>query len=95
VKAMVPLCNMKIITLHNEDLIKSPRKQLLRLCNFLEVQCGEDYLGACEKKLFPKVSRSRDKIVWPPDVKADINKRMKQYSFFQGYTFDDDYYQTT
>ena len=95
VKAMVPLCNMKVLTVYNEDLIHSPRQQLLRLCRFLDVQCDEDYLKTCEKKLFPEISRTRDRIVWPPDVKAEINNRMKQYSFFQGYTFDDDFYQTT
>ena len=92
VKEMVPLCNMKVIEVHNEDLIRYPRKQLQRLCSFLDVHCSEDYLRTCESKIFPEVSRTRDKIVWQPDVKADVQKRMQHYSFFRGYTFQDDFY---
>ena len=92
VKEMVPLCDMKVIEVHSENLIRSPRKQLQRLCNFLDVHCSEEYMQRCESKIFPEVSRTRDKIVWPPDVKADVQNRMQHFPFFRGYTFEDDIY---
>ena len=92
VKEMVPLCDMKVIEVHSENLIRSPRKQLQHLCNVLDVYCSEEYLQTCESKIYPEVSRTRDKIVWPPDVKADVQKRMQHIPFFGGYTFEDDFY---
>ena len=95
VREMVPLCNMKVIEIHNEDLIRSPRDQMSRLCHFLEIDCNEHFLTTCQKKVFPEISRTRDKILWPEDVKENILNRMQEFSFFKGYTFKDDFYNPT
>lgn len=91
-KEMVPLCGMKILDVHNEDLVKNPRRELQRMCQFLEVDCPESYLEACESKAYKHVSRTRDLLYWPPDLRAQVEENIERYSFFRGYTFEDDYY---
>lgn len=95
VKEMVPLCGMEILEVHNEDLVKDPRKELKRMCGFLEVECSEGYLSACESKCYGKVSRTRDKVFWTPELRLLVKEKMSQYPFFRGYTFEDDYYNPT
>lgn len=92
VKEMVPLCGMRLLEVHNEDMVQNPRRELLRMCEFLEVECPESYLQACESKAYKQVSRTRDIVYWPAELRAQVEANMKEYSFFRGYTFEDDYY---
>lgn len=92
VQEMVPLCGMKILEVHNEDLVKDPRKELLRMCEFLGVGCPEEYLQKCESKSYRNVSRTRDKVHWPSHLRDRVKERIKEYSFFRGYSFEEDYY---
>ena len=92
VKRMVPLCGMKVIEVHSEDIVRSPRKELQRLSHFLEVDFSEKYLQTCEDKIFKNVSRTRDRVVWPAAVRADVERRIQKFSFFRGYTFEQDFY---
>ena len=92
VQEMVPECGMKVLEVHNEDIVKNPRRELRRLCNFLGVDCPEQYLQKCESKSFKKVSRTRDKVYWPPHLRQLVEERMRKYSFFRGYSFEEDYY---
>ena len=92
VEEMIPLCGMNVLEIHSEDLVKDPRRELDRMCQFLEVECSEVYLKACEKKVYRNVSRTRDKVYWPPYIKAQVIENIQKYSFFRGYTYDDDFY---
>jgi hypothetical protein len=92
VKEMVPLCGMKILDVHNENMVKDPRKELERMCKFLGVECPEEYLQKCEMKSYRSVSRTRDKVYWPPRLKLMVKERIQSYPFFRGYTFEEDFY---
>ena len=92
VQEMVPLCGMKILEIHNEDMVKDPRKEILRMCEFLEVDCPDSYLQACESKAYRNVSRTRDLVYWSAEMRAQVEANTNKYSFFRGYTFEDDYY---
>ena len=92
VEEMIPLCGMNVLEIHSEDLVEDPRRELNRMCQFLEVECSEVYLKACENKVYRNVSRTRDKVYWPPYIKAQVIENIQKYSFFRGYTYDDDFY---
>ena len=92
VKEMVPMCGMKVLEVHIENVVRSPRKEMQRLCKFLDVDFSEQYLQTCEQKIFKNVSRTRDKVVWPTAIKAEVERRMELFPFFKGYTFKDDFY---
>lgn len=92
VQEMIPLCGMKILEVHNEDLVKDPRRELERMCKFLDVGCPDEYLEKCESKSYRNVSRTRDKVFWPPHLRQKVEERMNMYSFFRGYSFEADHY---
>ena len=92
VHEMAPLCGMNILEVHNEDFVQNPRRELLRICEFLDVDCPEDYVRVCESKTYRKVSRTRDLVLWPPYLKQQVEESIKNYPFFRGYTFEDDLY---
>lgn len=92
VQEMIPLCGMKILEVHNEDLVENPQREIKRMCKFLGVECPEDYLQKCENKSYRSVSRTRDQVFWPPNLRERVEERIDMYSFFKGYSFEEDYY---
>ena len=92
VHEMVPFCGMTVLEVHNEDFIQNPRRELQRLCKFLDVDCPEGYLEVCEKKTYNKISRTRDLIYWPLSLKQTVEEAIKKYPFFRGYSFEEDFY---
>ena len=89
---MIPLFNLTVLEVHIEDFIQDPRNTLQRLCDFIEVECLEDYLQLCLKNAFSSVSRTRDLVVWPPELRAAIDREKQKYPFFRGYSFESDYW---
>ena len=79
---------LKLLEIHLDDLISNPRHEILSVCRFLEVECSEDYLKACEGKTFSSTSKSRDKVVWTNSLRTKINTAINKYDFFSRYTFD-------
>ena len=82
---MVPLCNMTVLEIHDEDLVRNPVKTVTRICNFLGVECPARYLDACVRKVFPEVSKTRDRVKWPPSLRSWIEEQMHKYPFFHRY----------
>ena len=82
---MVPLCNMTVLEIHNEDLVRNPAATVTRICNFLGVECPAWYLDACVRKVFPEVSKTRDRVKWPPSLRSWIEEQLYKYPFFNRY----------
>ena len=80
--------SLRLLEVHLEDLVAHSRREILSFCKFLEVECSEDYLQACEAKLFPSASKSRDVVVWNDELRNRINKATKKYDFFSRYSFE-------
>lgn len=79
-----------VIEVHNCDLVKEPAGVVMKMCEFLGVDCPLDYVQTCVEKTFKTVSKSRDLIVWPQHLKAIVEERKHKYPFFHRYTFDGD-----
>ena len=86
VAAMIASCNMTVLEIHLDDLLRDPRKVLNRLCEFLEVDCIEDYVRACGTKVRPPpVTPMRALVSWPAEVASYVYQEASKYPFFRRY----------
>ena len=75
--------------LKHESLIASPRVSLEHLCRFLGAQPADDYLSDCARIVYQVPHRSRYDVPWDAELINIVEKRMRQFSFLQGYSFED------
>ena len=78
----------RVLTLHSEDVIANPKKQLKKLCRFLEVTCSEDYLNDCSSIIYKSTSKTRTTIAWKDAQKREIEQAIKDIPFLRRYTFE-------
>ena len=80
--------NLDIIVIHNKDLISDPRNTLVKLCNFLNVTCSNEYLQICTDKIYKTESVTRHMIEWTDDQLGVIQQNIDNFSWFKGYHFN-------
>lgn len=80
---------LKLVTLevHNVDFIRNTRKTMLRICQFLGLECTESYLQLCDAVAYDRPSKSRDSVAWTRDIRQYIDQLIKDYPFFNRYSF--------
>lgn len=89
VRDMVQDMKLNLLEIHLEELISSPRNVVHEICEFLGVPCEEEYVEVCQNKVYKHASRSRDLVTWPVYIQRHIEKAIKEFKFFRGYSFDD------
>ena len=77
----------KTTDIHCSDLIDNPREEITKLCEFLEVQCSEDYISKCASHVFTEESHTSKLINWPSDVKESIQNKLDSISVFKAYNY--------
>ena len=87
---MVPELEMDVLQVHLTDLVTNPRRELQRMCDFLEVECMEEFLVNCENTLFKELSKSRTSIDWTDEQKRTIENHLKNIPFLRRYSFISD-----
>ena len=86
VEAMIAACNMTVLEIHTDDLLQAPRLVLNRLCEFLNIDCFDDYVRACSAKVRPPPATAvRHLVSWPSEVTAYVLKETSKYPFFRRY----------
>ena len=85
-------CNVKVLHVYIEDFVKDPKSAIQSICDFLALECSAEYLQQCSDKAFKSVSRTRDLLVWSPRTRATIEKMIKKFSFFRGYSFESSFW---
>ena len=83
--------NITVVEVHIEDYIRSPRSVIEELCHSLGVDCSQHYVEECARKAYSSVSRSRDHISWPPNVRYFVEQQIKKFPFFKGYSLKNDF----
>ena len=73
----------------HEDFIASPKEHLRLACQFLGVECADAYLQACAAKAYPSPHKTRSKVRWTPDQKAQVAELIRKYPWFEGYNYED------
>ena len=81
--------NLNVLNIHLVDLIENPGRILKEMCTFLSVECTQDYINICTKKLFKKEPRTRDTVFWPEWlVERVYTEIIKPLPSFRRYSFD-------
>ena len=80
----------KLLEVHNTDLVHYPKETIFEICEFLELECSDDYLDVCAGKIFKSTSRTRNMVVWPTKLKNMIERRIKKYDMLERYDFNSD-----
>ena len=77
-----------VIDIPGHETVLRPKETLRRLCDHLGVTCSEEYFEKCSKILFDTPSVTRNTVVWTKEQIQRVTKKMKQYPFLEGYSFD-------
>jgi hypothetical protein len=74
-----------LLTIHLEDFIANPQRELLRLTGFVGMEVDVPYVQACCSLVRRSESRTRELIDWPPLILARIAAQRKKCSFLKRY----------
>jgi hypothetical protein len=77
-----------MLDLRHEELMASPRERLTQLCRFVGLEPMPEYLDGCASMLYPEPRRSRNEVSWPPELCAEVQRRIGKYDFLAGYDFE-------
>lgn len=91
VMAMLKEWNLDVLEVHSADHVRDPKGTMQRICNFLEVECPDDYLQQCYDKTFKTLSRSRELVVWSEEILKMVEEGRRKFPFFLRYSFEKDY----
>lgn len=73
-----------------ETLIGHPGRELTRMCGFLGLQAGDDYVDDCAKVLFDSARAPRLDGAWTAELIEDVARRIAGVPFLSGYDFEHD-----
>ena len=72
----------------HEDMCRDPRRQLSRLCDFLEVPIPDGYTEDCASRVVQEQHKSRLDIDWSPQLKQTVARAIEKYDFLSGYDWE-------
>ena len=78
-----------VLEIVQEEYVRNPRYYVKLICTSLHLSCTREYIDACVKKAYTETTRSRDLLVWPPDIKKRIKDEAKKYPFFSAYLLEE------
>ena len=79
----------ELLDVYHEDVIADPRRELTRLCRFLDLEASDSYLDACAAVVSPAPHRQRESVEWPPGVVDSFEQRLREYPYLAHYSFRD------
>ena len=68
-----------------EGLIANPKGTIMDICDFLQLECSEDYITKCAAKVFPSKSSTRKIVEWPSDILEYIETSAKAFPYLEEY----------
>jgi hypothetical protein len=77
-----------LLTVRYEDLVADPRRQLVQVLDFLDLDVAEAHLAACAALLAPDPVRERDLITWSHLDLTEVQRTIDTVGFLRGYGFD-------
>ena len=79
--------DLDLMRLHLVDLVTKPQQYLQEICDFLHLDCTEDYLRTCEESIFSELSQTQGLIEWRPDQLALVQELIDEVPWLRRYTF--------
>ncbi len=77
------------LDLRHEDMIADPVTWLPRLCSFVGVTAGDDYVRDCASIIYKRPHQSRHEAPWTDELVGMVERRMAAFSFLEGYRFEE------
>ena len=84
-KNMTEACNLTVLEIYDEDFIQDPKSTMKIICEFLDLECTEEYLQLCYDKTYRSMSRTRNWVKWTPEALKYVSNQIKDYPFFHRY----------
>ena len=78
-------CNLTVLEVYSEDFIEDPKATMKKICDFLDLECWDEYLQDCYDKTYKSMSKTRNVVNWTPEVLEYIRRELKHYPFFSRY----------
>lgn len=78
----------RILQVHYEDFVTSPVSELERVCRYLGVDPDPRYLEECANIVDNDFEDSRNRISWSSGWIEEVERRMLDFPFLEGYSFD-------
>ncbi|MBD3397820.1 sulfotransferase [Candidatus Micrarchaeota archaeon] len=76
-----------IFDIRHEDVILNPKNEITKMCDFLGLDATDEYLQDCSNPIFKRISKTRKKINWTPNLIEKVSEKMKEYPFLKGYSY--------
>ena len=77
-----------IFLYRHEDMCRDPRRQLVRLCDFLEAPIPAGYTEDCASRVVREPYKSRCEIDWSPRLKQMVAATIEKHDFLSGYDWE-------
>ncbi len=77
-----------VMVVRHESFVADAKAALKELCSFLGVTSPDDYLDACASIVYESPHMSRHDSPWTPDSIRSLEREMKRFPFFEGYSWD-------
>ncbi|KAJ7381909.1 hypothetical protein OS493_038342 [Desmophyllum pertusum] len=77
-----------VLDVPSMEIVKNPANTLRKICTFLDITCAEQYLQDCAATVHPVPSITRDFIEWTAEQKNSVYERMRKFSFFEGFSYE-------
>jgi len=81
------LASSDLFELRHETFVDRPQVKLKELCHFLGQDAPQDYLDDCAVIVHKSPHQSRHDASWDQDSIGLVKKRIAEFSFLQGYSF--------
>ena len=78
-----------ILDVRHESLIEDPKREMNRICNFLELEDKNNYVDDCASIIFKSPSKTRKKAPWTPQWRKEVEEGIRKFSFLKDYTYND------
>ncbi len=78
----------RLLKVYYEDLVREPSTQLKRVGEYLGFDTATPYLDACAAVVEKGFEDSRGRIEWHDRWIEEVETRIEQFDFLQGYTFE-------
>jgi hypothetical protein len=77
----------EVLTVHLEDVVRQPQRELLKMLAFLNLPADIGYLTDCASIVFSEPRQSRHSVEWPDETLRHLAAEAKKYWFLDGYSF--------
>ena len=74
--------------IHSSHLIKEPRKTLLGVCGFLNLNCDDQYIEDCSSIIYKEGTKTRHSVVWTDEQKILVKENLQKFPSLKDYNFE-------